>query len=63
MQTSSPKKTIPISLNKDKPNGARYFYCAARGGKSTFYKKQFIDTHIRLNDDMLKTAYREKTAF
>lgn len=29
-------------------------------GKSTFYKKNFIDTHIRINLDMLKTRNREK---
>lgn len=29
-------------------------------GKSTFYKQQFVDTHIRINGDMLKTKYREK---
>lgn len=32
-------------------------------GKSTFYKERFIDTHIRLNGDMLKTAHREKLLF
>lgn len=32
-------------------------------GKSTFYKKNFVDTHIRLNGDMLKTANREKLLF
>lgn len=29
-------------------------------GKSTFYKQRYIDTHLRLNMDMLKTRYREK---
>lgn len=29
-------------------------------GKSTFYKERYIDTHLRLNMDMLKTRYREK---
>jgi predicted kinase len=28
-------------------------------GKSTFYKQNFSDTHIRLNRDMLKTRHRE----
>ena len=28
-------------------------------GKSTFYKERFVDTHIRLNFDMLRTRYRE----
>ena len=28
-------------------------------GKSTFYKKNFVDTHIRINLDMLKTRHRE----
>ncbi|CAM4041712.1 AAA family ATPase [Saccharibacillus endophyticus] len=29
-------------------------------GKSTFYKERYVDTHLRLNMDMLKTRYREK---
>ncbi|NGZ77621.1 AAA family ATPase [Saccharibacillus alkalitolerans] len=29
-------------------------------GKSTFYKERYIDSHLRLNMDMLKTRYREK---
>lgn len=29
-------------------------------GKSTFFKKYFFDTHIRINLDMLKTKHREK---
>lgn len=29
-------------------------------GKSTFYKQRFVDTHIRINGDMLKTKHREK---
>jgi len=28
-------------------------------GKSTFYKHYFVDTHIRINLDMLKTRLRE----
>ena len=28
-------------------------------GKSTFYKRYFADTHIRINLDMLKTRHRE----
>jgi predicted kinase len=32
-------------------------------GKSTFYKKRFINTHVRLNLDMLKTRQREKRLF
>lgn len=28
-------------------------------GKSTFFKERFIDTHIRINQDMLKTKHRE----
>ncbi|MGD1873484.1 MAG: AAA family ATPase [Mastigocoleus sp.] len=32
-------------------------------GKSTFYKQKFIDTHIRINLDMLKTRHREKLIF
>ena len=29
-------------------------------GKSTFYRQFFVDTHIRINLDMLKTHHREK---
>ena len=29
-------------------------------GKSTFYKERFVDTHIRINLDMLKTRHREQ---
>ncbi len=29
-------------------------------GKSTFFKKKFADSHIRINLDMLKTRHREK---
>ena len=29
-------------------------------GKSTFYRRQFFDTHVRINLDMLKTRHREK---
>lgn len=29
-------------------------------GKSGFYRKYFLDTHIRLNLDMLKTRHREQ---
>lgn len=32
-------------------------------GKSTFYKQYFVDTHIRLNFDMLKTKHRETLLF
>ena len=32
-------------------------------GKSSFYREKFIDTHIRINLDMLKTRYREKILF
>ena len=32
-------------------------------GKSTFYRETFIDSHIRLNLDMLKTRHREKILF
>lgn len=28
-------------------------------GKSTFYRRRFFDTHVRLNLDMLKTRHRE----
>lgn len=29
-------------------------------GKTTFYKQQFFDTHVRINLDMLKTRRREQ---
>lgn len=29
-------------------------------GKSTFYKQNFADTHVRVNGDMLRTKHREK---
>lgn len=29
-------------------------------GKSTFYKQRFVDTHIRINLDMLRTRHREE---
>lgn len=29
-------------------------------GKSTFYLQRFVDTHVRINLDMLKTRYREQ---
>jgi predicted kinase len=29
-------------------------------GKSTFYKQRFVDSHLRINLDMLKTRYREE---
>lgn len=32
-------------------------------GKSSFYKEKFIDTHIRINLDMLKTRHRENILF
>jgi predicted kinase len=32
-------------------------------GKSTFFKKNFFDTHIRVNLDMLRTKNRERLIF
>lgn len=29
-------------------------------GKSTFFKQRYVDTHIRINGDMLRTRYREQ---
>jgi predicted kinase len=29
-------------------------------GKSTFYRRRFFDTHVRINLDMLKTRHRER---
>lgn len=32
-------------------------------GKSSFYRKRFFRTHVRINLDMLKTRYRERLLF
>ena len=32
-------------------------------GKSSFYRQKFIDSHIRLNLDMLKTRHRERLLY
>ena len=32
-------------------------------GKSSFYREKFVNSHIRLNLDMLKTRHREKLLF
>jgi len=32
-------------------------------GKSTFYKERFVDTHVRINRDMLNTKNREQKLF
>jgi predicted kinase len=32
-------------------------------GKSTFYRERFLDTHVRLNLDMLRTRQREQILF
>ncbi len=32
-------------------------------GKSTFYKENFFDTHVRLNLDMLNTRHRQQCLF
>lgn len=32
-------------------------------GKTTFFKEQFFDTHIRINLDMLRTRHREEIVF
>jgi predicted kinase len=32
-------------------------------GKSTFYRRRFSDTHVRINLDMLRTRHRERTLF
>ncbi len=32
-------------------------------GKSTFFKERFVDTHMRINLDMLNTRNREKILF
>jgi predicted kinase len=32
-------------------------------GKSTFYTQRFLNTHVRINRDMLKTESREKILF
>jgi len=32
-------------------------------GKSTFFQRQFADTHVRINLDLLKTRHRERLLF
>ena len=32
-------------------------------GKSSFYRQRFVDSHIRLNLDMLRTRHREQLLF
>ena len=32
-------------------------------GKSSFYKEQFFNTHVRINLDMLKTKHRQRLLF
>lgn len=32
-------------------------------GKSTYFKKKFFDSHVRINLDMLRTRHREKLLF
>lgn len=32
-------------------------------GKSTFFKERFVDSHIRINLDMLRTRHRENLIF
>ena len=29
-------------------------------GKSNFFKARFVDTHVRINRDMLGTAHRQR---
>lgn len=40
---------------------AAIFIGLQASGKSTFYRDYFLNTHIRLNLDMLKTRHREAT--
>lgn len=36
-------------------------FCGIQGsGKSTFYRRHLVDTHVRINLDMLKTRTRER---
>lgn len=35
----------------------------AAAGKSTFFRERFIDTHVRINLDMLRTRHRERLLF
>lgn len=37
------------------------FIGAQAAGKSSFYRFRFFDTHVRINLDMLRTRYRERT--
>jgi predicted kinase len=39
---------------------AAIFVGIQASGKSSFYRKQFFDTHLRINLDMLKTRHRER---
>ena len=39
-------------------------FCGAPGsGKSTFFKEQFFDTHLRISLDLLRTRKRERLFF
>jgi predicted kinase len=36
-------------------------FCGIQGaGKSTFFKKHFFQTHVRISLDLLRTRHREK---
>ena len=39
---------------------AAIFVGIQASGKSSFYRKQFFDTHLRIYLDMLKTRHRER---
>ena len=39
---------------------AAIFVGIQASGKSSFYRKQFFDTHLRINLDMLKTRHRKR---
>jgi len=39
-------------------------FCGIQGaGKSSFYRARFVDTHVRINLDMLRTRNRERLLF
>ena len=61
MPILSPKKTIQIIKTVDME--LIIFIGLQGAGKSTFYKNYLVDSHIRLNGDMLKTCHREMTLF
>ncbi len=50
---SNPRTALP------RPPEAVLFIGLQAGGKSTFYHRTFVNTHLRINLDMLRTRRRE----